>query len=688
MGWLYGIPDFVGMYTYYKSLASGVNSAGQPNVPRAAIRKKNAYAMASGAAHNLSGALEAPDNLHAANKFLTAVAASERNKEIEAIKSFCEQTGNQFPSLQKYLNNPQSIEKDLTGFYTELTAALNIARRGTKEYLNELLRIKKNLATTERTLADYKADDYRYRVSGDIESFLHRIMGNYNVIDESKTVKSYATKVQKLVLNILNESGLIGKISSGADFAGIASALLIQIEKEVQQEMDQVILHNADKSMDDVIEDALTQIEKKYLAIAHKQAQITTPIEKAITDISSLEFQRITENAKEILGIKPKIIDNDAEKKLRKNIYAKDRRAKTKNLDLTEIRQAVKSNRKLGRDLMLTEFSISGSANSKHGTVYELVESIFNGTNIKGKGATDIITVTLNWQLQQDNDIINRLMSSISTEITNAVSEQQKASPDEIKDTKDLIVKMNNSIDELIHKTEEQLKDMEDFDLDTVFIFHETLKLYSSAETGRSKISGFEGRNMNLLSYIDTLYSMQGAMNFPISQGNMGFLALNIVGGAVADDLKGPLENYLSMYAGMMMFDDLANMANEAVQKINNLPTTTRKGKIIQIHLYNLNGIYVPASMFLSYISDTMTQADQMAASGMIAKASITTGSVSERYMSWGSGAGYQNSKKETHATGWKLNPGVWSAVAAENAAKTKITITFLAAFKAFISRL
>jgi hypothetical protein len=53
----------------------------------------------------------------------------------------------------------------------------------------------------------------------------------------------------------------------------------------------------------------------------------------------------------------------------------------------------------------------------------------------------------------------------------------------------------------------------------------------------------------------------------------------------------------------MVMFDDLANMAKEAVSMIN---AFSPSGKIMQIHLYNLNGIYVPASMILSYISDAV----------------------------------------------------------------------------------
>ena len=104
------------MYTYFKDLQNTKN-----NVPAAAIRKENLYSMASAAAHQLSAELKMPKNLKKANDFLTKVATSERNKEIMVIKSFCQQTGQKFPALQKYLDSPQNIENNPDDFYTELT---------------------------------------------------------------------------------------------------------------------------------------------------------------------------------------------------------------------------------------------------------------------------------------------------------------------------------------------------------------------------------------------------------------------------------------------------------------------------------------------------------------------------------------------------------------------------------------
>ena len=166
--------------------------------------------------------------------------------------------------------------------------------------------------------------------------------------------------------------------------------------------------------------------------------------------------------------------------------------------------------------------------------------------------------------------------------------------------------------------------------MDDIFIFHESLKLYSSAETGRNKEGGgFGGRNISIMSYIDDLYTMSNSYDFPLSRTDLGFLAINLMQGAAAEDQKDPLEKYLSMYAGLVMFDDLANMAKEAIAS---LVPTNNLGGITQIHLYNLNGIYVPASMVLSYISDAVNNTAAMIDSGYAAKATIKVPAANKAY--------------------------------------------------------
>ena len=128
------------------------------------------------------------------------------------------------------------------------------------------------------------------------------------------------------------------------------------------------------------------------------------------------------------------------------------------------------------------------------------------------------------------------------------------------------------------------------------------------------------------------------------------------------------------------MFDDVANMAQEALA---DMPQSSIK----QVHLYNLNGIYVPASMILSYVSETVQGASKFLAQGTAAQASIIVPSINANYTRWKEGSWTRN-KIDYTSDGPQLRPEHWQAVAAEAAGGTKVKITFLATFKDFISRL
>ena len=92
MGWLFGIPDFVGLFTYYNSLYDTENNTKVGGARKKQLAKKAQKALA-GSAKSLS----LSKNLKAANKFLKQVADSERAKEITLIQQFYEETKTALP---------------------------------------------------------------------------------------------------------------------------------------------------------------------------------------------------------------------------------------------------------------------------------------------------------------------------------------------------------------------------------------------------------------------------------------------------------------------------------------------------------------------------------------------------------------------------------------------------------------
>jgi hypothetical protein len=63
---------------------------------------------------------------------------------------------------------------------------------------------------------------------------------------------------------------------------------------------------------------------------------------------------------------------------------------------------------------------------------------------------------------------------------------------------------------------------------------------------------------MNIFSYIDKLYSANNIAQLQLPERNtLDFLLLNLSHLAVGGQLKSTVENYLSIFSGLLMFDDV-----------------------------------------------------------------------------------------------------------------------------------
>jgi len=71
-----------------------------------------------------------------------------------------------------------------------------------------------------------------------------------------------------------------------------------------------------------------------------------------------------------------------------------------RNQEIKKMRDTVKENSQLNKNLNFVKFSISGTEKTKHGNINELILSILtNGTKVSGNAATDIITFMFNGDL-------------------------------------------------------------------------------------------------------------------------------------------------------------------------------------------------------------------------------------------------------------------------------------------------
>ena len=84
-------------------------------------------------------------------------------------------------------------------------------------------------------------------------------------------------------------------------------------------------------------------------------------------------------------------------------------------------------------------------------------------------------------------------------------------------------------------------------------------------------------------------------------------------------ELKGTLEQYFSIFAGLLMFDDIRNLAYTATGQM------TEK-RVHQVHLYDVNGIYVPGSYILTKVYEALEESVTILDTGRAAKAKISVG--------------------------------------------------------------
>jgi len=102
---------------------------------------------------------------------------------------------------------------------------------------------------------------------------------------------------------------------------------------------------------------------------------------------------------------------------------------------------------------------------------------------------------------------------------------------------------------------------------------------------------------MKILSSLAKLYASDKLSSNMINSSDLIIYLLNVHQDTLAGESNlEPLETYLSLFAGLLMFDDIKEIVDVASDDIiNNLNLST----INQLHVYNLGGIYYPVSVIL-----------------------------------------------------------------------------------------
>lgn len=672
MAWLYGIPDvsLSNHFVYFHDLLESAWMATEKGQSRKELVGKQAESLFENAMKHLDTNEKAIDE---AVDFILKIAKSEQQKEIAVVKSYYKKIGEEFPGFK---GEEDGIIKDPYTFYTHLTAEINKIRLGTQQYIDQLKQIMENSKGAKERLTDYFKDDYRFRLNSEATSLLKKMIGNYQ--EDKTTEATYTQKIQEIVLEIVKET--VGKkLKKGEDFAAISIAVLADIEKEVENYMK----NNKDKISDvkDIKKETLKILKKDYLQkIKDSQTQKTSATQRALKDMNSAEFLRITNNVKKILGIKSLDINSETYQKQLNEIAKQEKRRN--NDSKKEMRAVNKIQKLIGEDLVDSFHQLTFtklSHNSAHGDLFELIRANIEENGIKaGKyAATDVLSIMCNYTIKPDNKFIDNILNQIGQEMSNVIENNNEASNE--KDLRANIDTMTKQVDTAIQKLEEKLKILNENKPEDFFIFHESLKLYSSVETDINKkygYGGFGGRSLTIISYIDYMLSALDAagINSPATRDMLIFLGLNLSDGAIGLGKSEPLARYFSIFAGLLMFDDVVAMTREAIEELS-ISTKTIK----QVHLYNLNGIFVPASMILSYVGDALQVARKSATN--VAMATINSNKATEAINNW-------KPRYSKNDGGRRLSPEDWQLMGAKVASSTIVKISFMTSFLRFIEDL
>ena len=593
--------NFEDLYTYFKDLNNKRN-----NIPRNIWAAQTAQAASSRLNLEINQLKEGTQIVNDAITILGKIAESERQKEINAINQYKDKLKTTLkdwenaPELQQIIQELNQINLDTSDFETlknfniNLTKAINLIKQRKNDYVARLQRIIASNQNDNFTTNILNGQQIQYRLHSDLEGLLKDATGAY--VRESREAENNLSKTLRQCAEdyLFSDIRKLNKLGGGAEIAAMLAAIETDIMELAQQEFNNQQIKN-NSIAEKITADIVKQIYEKYKQASEEDM---TYIQKMYKNKNQNEINTIINNMKKAFGIST--IDETIDQYNERRTQALANLNNSKRISLNQ--GAKRLQRTIaGREIFdkLLTVNISGSS-QVYGTIEEGVRSVIEEGSFLTSGRTlaDMISlgslkfnseVSLNFSALQD---LGRQFTNIISDFTN-----KNVLEDRHKSYAEDYSKMNDALAEII----KQLKNIiiEDPDLDELFVFHESIKSYMSAEGDitSKKFKGFKGGQMQIFTAFDRLYSMANldlGVQF-LEMDAIKFIALNLSEGALGSENKEPLAKYLSIFAGMLMFDDVKNMALDMATNITNEP-------VQQVHVYLLNDIYVPSSVVLSNI--------------------------------------------------------------------------------------
>lgn len=692
--------DQTDLYVYFNSLQTPANQTyGLARVKNALYRKAHTYLYNN--TYNLINGSGSMETINNALGFLGNVADNERAKEIALIENYINEIYESIPeelrksrTMQEILNNLKQTSKDISygnkmdptkiqgrldNFYKELTSYINLVKQSYEEFEERIDQLMDDTMESREALTDRS---FLYRVDGDIESALKESVG----AAARKEIDSFSSMINETIMDYLAK-GLIDNMDIQNNFHAILSGMIVDFEHFIQTNRNGRSLSGGKNG--GFLRKDITKLFDRYLVESNtyfsKQMQQVSK-----TGTISKGFKMALNNFSSRIGLSTSIDSSDIEARdkalqkqandMQKEAIHGQRNYIAKRLNELNLGNLVQNNKYI---------KITPKTDQRHGTMYEAINTILTGAfSTEGHPATDSVSIG-SILLQIDDQGIE---DEITAKVSEIAQEIRKTGQQDRRTRKDSYVKQLRAASKEIKAKGKEIKDkiapLLEQEKKDLFIYHESLKLYSSMEQTdgsgeelKRKTNIFEGRNLNALNAVDLLYSMQAedGMNTMglIDQTALAGAMQNLSQYAIGGSQKASIESYLSIFTGLIMFSDLANMAEEignmaasAVSQNNNDAT--------HIHLYSLNGTYVPGSLVLTYIYNIMSKLGQQADISSFAKANISTAGADKAIKNY----------QAARASGRSYDRNDWEEVAEEVQRGTKLKITFMGSFLTLVNNI
>ena len=542
---------------------------------------------------NNSQEFENEARIETALEFLNLAAENELQKELHFLSSKFDS------SVLSEIMDGNTIN------YPKMIAKINEANKTLDKFQAELKyeMNRFNKVQTAKTIEDKKN---KYKIGKGSHSYTQSI-GSYiqatlrQLTNLSSEKEERMTQIcRNVLINLINKTNAFNglDISQVSAILGLAQTQIMPLlEKEFQEGK---LSTKSGKLSSRKIEQFIIQDESYNKLISNSLSELQSIANRLLNSYGRIENKKENED-------KLRLANKNFKEALKNLTKIQSGNSKT-NRDRA-VRKILKNGGPiLNENSIGLNINFSGK-NTGLALEYKIANEISNSVVVGGSGGK----IDVSSFLLGEFDININLKTKPIQDILNSINQNTQ---DDFGAAGDNFLKAYGELNEYIEEQRRSGQDIKDS-----FILHTSAKDYYSTATDEFK--GFKGGTYQGLQIFDSLEALAGA---GFGEADIQWLkacAVNTSKSAVGASIKSSLEEYISIFATMLLFDDGVTIAKETVA---NAQASFQPLNVL--HLFNVNGFYVPSSYLLRELHTRLTNAINNLPANKIVKVKIEPGSV------------------------------------------------------------